>query len=207
MVRSGLGAAFTLAVSMSWVTLGGPAAGAETSPVGPYFGAPFTMQQNSYAFGQAASWTLSGRVLSAQPDRAGLSQIYRSNLDGSDQECLTCGTVRGPNGFPQERPGAGWILFDSYGQQPIHTGSPGLGGYGGDLYVMREDGSHPYRLTTNSDPNDGSVYTATSGVPYDNFHAYWSPDGRQIVWTHTEANPLSAGGQTWEMLLGDFSVI
>jgi hypothetical protein len=43
-------------------------------------------------------------------------------------------------------------------------------------------------------------------VAHDNFHAYWSPTGRQIVWTHTEAFPLAKGGQRWEMLLGDFSV-
>ena len=68
------------------------------------------------------------------------------------------------------------------------------------------DGSHPYRLTTNSDPNDGAPYGQAEGVPYDNFHAYWSPNGRQVVWTHTEANPLSAGGETWSILLGDFKV-
>ena len=47
----------------------------------------------------------------------------------------------------------------------VHTGSPGFGGYGGDLYVMREDGSHPYRLTTNSDPDDGSPYTVLERRP------------------------------------------
>jgi hypothetical protein len=195
-----------LALGISLVTFGGPAAGAEPSLIGPYFGAAFTIQQNGYAFGQAASWSRRGKVLSGQLDSAGVLQIYRSDLDGSDQLCLTCKTVQGPNAFPQERPQGDWILFDSYGQQPVHTGSPGFGGYGGDLYAMRQDGSHPYRLTTNSDPNDGSVYTASSGVPYDNFHAYWSPNGLQIAWTHTEANPLSNGGQTWEMLVGDFTV-
>jgi hypothetical protein len=200
-----LGAGLALAICIPLVTVAGRA-GAGTSLVGPYFGAPFTIRLNSYAFGQAASWSRSGQVLSGQSDSAGVSQIYRTDLDGRDQQCLTCKTVKGPNAFPQERPRAGWILFDSYGQQPIHTGSPGFGGYGGDLYVMHEDGSHPYRLTTKSDPDDGLPYTASGGVPYDNFHAYWSPNGRQIVWTHTEANPLSKGGQTWEMLIGDFTV-
>ena len=46
----------------------------------------------------------------------------------------------------------------------------------------------------------------STGVPYDNFHAFWSPNGRQVAWTHTEAHPIAAGGQTWEMLLGDFVV-
>jgi hypothetical protein len=204
--RAGYVAAFTLAVCTSLVTSSGCAAASGGSLIGPYLGAAFTIQPNTYAFGQAASWSLHGQVLSGQLDSAGLSQIYRSNLDGSDQKCLTCRTVQGPNAFPQERPEGGWILFDSYGQQPVHTGAPGFGGYGGDLYVMREDGSHPYRLTTDSDPNDGALYTSTSGIPYDNFHAYWSPNGRQIVWTHTEANPLADGGQTWEMLVGDFMI-
>jgi hypothetical protein len=43
-------------------------------------------------------------------------------------------------------------------------------------------------------------------VPYDNFHGYWSPDGRHVIWTHAEANPLSRHGQTWSILLGDFTV-
>ncbi len=211
-LRLRYGAVFTavcislVTFAISLVTFAGPADAAGQSLTGPYFGAAFTIQQNSYAFGQAASWSRSGQVFSGQLDSAGVSQIYDSNLDGSDQVCLTCKTVQGPNAFPQERPQGGWIMFDSYGQQSIHTGSPGFGGYGGDLYAMRDDGSHPYRLTTNSDPNDGLPYTSSGGVPYDNFHAYWSPNGRQIIWTHTEANPLSSGGQTWEMLLGDFTV-
>ena len=196
-------AVLALAVCVSLVLASGQAA-AEKSVISPYFGAPFEIKRNSYAFDQAASWTRVGKVLSGQLDSAGVSQIYRAKLDGSDQLCLTCSTVQGPSAFPQERPQTDWIMFESYGQQSVHTGAPGFGGYGGDLYVMHGDGSHPYRLTTNSDPNDGATYTPTSGVPYDNFHAYWSPNGKQIVWTHTEANPLSEGGQTWEMLIGDF---
>ena len=199
------GAVLAVSLCLSCVAVAGPAAGAE-HPLGAYFAAPFTVQKNSYAFGQAASWTRGGHVLSGQLDGAGVSQIYRARLDGSGQVCLTCKTVQGPNAFPQERPQGDWVLFDSYGQQPVHLGAPGFGGYGGDLYVMRANGTHPYRLTTNSDPDDGAVYSTTSGVPYDNFHAYWSPNGEQIVWTHTEAGPLSAGGQAWEMLVGDFSV-
>ena len=200
------GAGFALVLCVSLVISGGGLAAAQKSLIGPYFGAAFTIHKNSYAFGQAASWTRDAKVLSGQLDSAGVSQVYRANLDGSDQQCLTCKTVQGPSAFPQERPQGGWILFESYGQQATHTGTPGFGGYGGDLYVMREDGSDPYRLTTNSDPDDGRAFTASTGVPYDNFDAYWSPDGKQIVWTHTEAHPLSEGGQTWEMLIGDFTV-
>jgi Tol biopolymer transport system component len=174
--------------------------------VGPYFAAPFKTTKLDYGFGQAPSWTRDGRILSRQLDSTGISQIYRARTDGSGQTCLTCRTVKGPNGLPDERPQGDWILFESYGQQPVHLGAPGLGGYGGDLYVMRPDGSHPYRLTTDSDPDDGAPYGSTTGVPYDNFHAHFSPDGGHLIWTHTEAQPLAQGGETWSMLLGDFRV-
>jgi hypothetical protein len=178
-----------------------------TPPVlSPYFGAPFTSSKLAYTFGQAPSWTTNGEVLSTSLDSAGTQQIYRSRLDGGGQVCLTCTTVKGPNGLPQERPEGDWILFESYGQQPTHIGAPGLGGYGGDLYVMHPDGTHVHRLTTNSDPNDGAQFAQVTGIPYDNFHAYWSPDGRHIVWTHCEADPLSEGGEKWELMLGDFTV-
>src|SRR5262249_14591184 len=99
-----------------------------------------------------------GDVLSGQLDSGGVSQIYRSKLSGGDQVCLTCATVKGPNALPQERPQGDWILFESYGQQPTHVGTPGLGGYGGDLYVIHPDGSHVHRLTTSSDPDRGAQY-------------------------------------------------
>ncbi len=177
------------------------------SVIGPYFAAPFKITKLRSAFGHGASWATNGDVLSSQYDRGGILQIYRSKPGGQNQRCLTCATVPGPNGLPQERPEGDWILFESYGHQPVHVGNPGLGGYGGDLYLMRPDGSHPFRLTTNSDPNRGARFGKQSGVPYDNFHAYWSPDGRHIIWTHAEARPLSAGGQSWEILLGTFVVI
>ncbi len=204
--RSVRGAAVALMLCIASLLAAGQATAQQQSLIGPYFAATFKITKNSYNFGQAPSWTPDGRVLSTQLDSAGLTQIYRSRLNGSDQRCLSCQTIKGPNGLPQDRPQDDWILFESYGQQPTHTGVPGLGGYGGDLYVMREDGSRPYRLTTTSDPDSGKRFTAATGVPYDNFHAYWSPDGKQIVWTHTEAHPQSAGGQTWEMLVGDFTV-
>ena len=197
-----LGAA--TAAFAGWLTLAASATSA--SPIGPYFAAQFAVTKLPYEFGQDPSWTNDGEVLSAQTDSAGITQIYRARPNGARQVCLTCTTVKGPNGLPQERREGDWILFESFGQQPTHVGGPGLGGYGGDLYVMHPDGSRVYRLTTNSDPNDGVRFTQTTGTPYDNFHAYWSPNGRHVIWTHTEANPLSGGGQTWEMLLGDFTV-
>ncbi len=179
---------------------------ASGAPIGPYFSAQFAVKQLPYKFGQASSWANDGQILSAQGDASGLTQIYRAPASGRRQVCLTCRTVKGPNGLPQERAQGDWVLFESYGQQPRHLGAPGLGGYGGDLYVMHRDGSHAYRLTTNSDPNNGAPFTTSSGTPYDNFHAYWSPDGRHIAWTHNEAAPLSRGGEAWTILLGDFTV-
>jgi WD40-like Beta Propeller Repeat len=196
-------AAMALGATPAFVATG---AAASRPVTGPYFSAPFKVTKLRYEFSQDPSWTRNGMVLSSQFDAAGIKQIYRARPNGKRQVCLTCRTVTGPNGLPQERPDGKWILFESYGQQPVHLGGPGLGGYGGDLYVMRADGSHPYRLTTNSDPNGGAPYVQGDGVPYDNFHAYFSPNGRQIVWTHTEANPLPAGGEIWSILLGDFRV-
>ena len=176
------------------------------SVLSPYFGARFKYTHLSYDFGQASSWTTNGGVLSGQLDSAGITQIYRSTLSGSGQVCLTCARVQGPNGVPQERRQGDWILFESYGEQSVHVGNAGLGGYGGDLYVMHPDGTHVYRLTTTSDPADGAEFGQATGTPYDNFHAYWSPNGEHIVWTHAEADPLSEGGEKWEVMLGDFTV-
>jgi hypothetical protein len=197
-------ASFTCAFAL--IALAGGGTAGPRSMIGPYFGASFKSTKTSVALGQAGSWSHDGKVLATLLDSAGISQIYRTAIDGSAAECLTCTTVAGPNGFAQERAQGDWILFASYGQQPVHTGGPGLGGYGGDLYVMRRDGSSPYRLSTTSDPDDGKPYTTTSGTPYDNFHAFFSPDGTQIAWTHTEAQPESLGGQTWSILVGDFVV-
>lgn len=178
----------------------------------PYTSAPFSFTQISglaLPFGQAPSFTPSGNVLATELDSAGISQIYVSpaNNDSPGAEtCLTCTTITGPNGLPQERPQADWILFESYGQQAAaHVGNPGLGGFGGDLYVMHPDGTDVNRLTTNSDPNLGVPYTTVTGTPYDNFHAYWSPNGKHVVWTHLEADGLP-GGEKWEIMVGDFTV-
>jgi WD40-like Beta Propeller Repeat len=171
---------------------------------GPYFSAPFAVHRNAYTFGQSPAWTRAGEVLSNEPDSSAIEQVYVSRLDGSRRRCLSCGRLPGPNGFPEERPQGDWILFCSMGAQPEHFGAPCLGGYGTDLYVMRANGTGVTRLTRSSDPGAGMRYDQPGGVPYDNYHVYWSPDGRHIVWTRTEARPLSQGGQRWEMLLADF---
>jgi WD40 repeat protein len=184
--------------------IGPSAAPAAAAVPGPYFSAPFRAHANSYTFGQTPSWSRDGDVLSQEPDRTGILQVYRSALDGSSRHCVTCGGTPGPNGFAEERSQGDWLMFCSYGDQPEHFGSPCLGGYGGDLYVTRPNGTDVTRLTRKSDPNDGVDYKTPNGVPYDNYHPYWSPDGHHIVWTRTEARPLDQGGQRWEMMLADF---
>jgi hypothetical protein len=87
-------------------------------------------------------------------------------------------------------------MFCSWANSPVHLGGPGLGGYGSDLYVIRRDGSRPTWLTRSTNP--------AKGVPYDNYHPYWSPNGRQIAWTRSRAYPLAQGGQRWEIMLADF---
>ncbi len=58
---------------------------------------------------------------------------------------------------------------------------------------MRPDGSHVTPLT--SEP---------PGTVFDNYHPAWSPDGRQIVWTHVAFDPIQQGGTHWTMLVADF---
>ena len=130
------------------------------SGVGPYFAAPFKVGRLGYAFGQAPSWTHDGKVFSTQLDSAGdLADLSRPNRRKSSA-LPDLQDDQGAERLADGRPQGDWILFESYGKQPVHVGGPGLGGYGGDLYVMGPDGSHPYRLTTNSDPNDGAPYTS-----------------------------------------------
>ncbi len=190
------------------VTLAAAAGAAEAAAgPGPYFSAPFLIRTNSYTFGQTPSWTTRSGVLSNEPDRAQIEQVYSSRLNGAHRSCLTCGRLPGPSGFAEERRAGDWILFCSMGAQPEHFGAPCLGGYGSDLYAMRPDGSEVTRLTRSSDPAGGARYdTRPDGVPYDNYHPYLSPDGRHLVWTRTEAYPLAHGGQRWEILLADFVV-
>ena len=184
-------AAVSVAVALVSATLVS-AAGASPSGSNPYFSAPFSVRTNPFTFGQDPSWTPDGRVLSNEPDGAGTEQVYVSRLDGSRRSCLTCGEP-GPNGFPQERPQGDWILFCSWRGQPVTLGAPCLGGVGTNLYAMRPDGSHVTALT--SQP---------PGTVFDNYHPAWSPDGRQIVWTHVAFDPIATGGTQWTMLVANF---
>jgi hypothetical protein len=171
-------------------------AGATTTS---YFSSRFTATVNSHTFGQDPSWTADGRVLSNEKDGNGITQIYVSKLSGANMSCLTCGEA-GPNGFPQERPQGDWILFCSFRGQTVTFGAPCLGGFGSDLYLMRPDGSHVTRVTSPGSPFE------SGDAPYDNYHPSWSPDGRQLIWTHVAYNPLARGGTQWTILLSSLAV-
>lgn len=186
-------------MGMATLVAASPAPGASAGPsasVNPYFTSPFVTKQNAFTFGQDPSWTPDGRVLSAANDPSGVRQIYVSKLNGSVMKCLTCGQP-GPNGFPMMRSQGDWILFGSWRGQTVALGAPGLGGYGTDLYVMRPDGSQVTRLTA-----PGHAFES-SGPVYDNYHPYWSPDGKRIVWTHENFLSLKDGGAQWTILVAD----
>jgi hypothetical protein len=168
-----------------------------THSANPFFSSPFTVKTNGFTFGQDPSWTADGRVLSNEVDRSGTKQVYVSHVDGSDMKCLTCGQP-GPNAFPQERPQGDWILFCSWRGQQVTFGSPCLGGFGTDLYVMRPDGTDVTLLTM-----PGTSFEH-AGVVFDNYHPSWSPDGKHVVWTHLNFVDAAAGGTQWTMLLADF---
>jgi Tol biopolymer transport system component len=139
----------------------------------------FEVTTNPYTFGQAPDWMPDGRV-AFHDDFGEGQQVYVSGLDGSGRKCLTC-DMPGPNMVPAVQPGGRRILFHSSNGHQLNIGAPGFGGMGSDLWVMDADGSHKTRLTTSEEGHD-------------NFHAYWSPDGRRIVWTALNWNFITEQG-------------
>jgi hypothetical protein len=170
--------------------------------VSPYLFAPWVQSRNSFTFDQAPSWTRDGRVLS-NPD-GDRTRIYDTRLDGSDPICLTCAhprntTVGQPakNGLAQERPQGDWILFASNRGHILNLGGNGFGGVGDAMWVMRPDGSCPVQLSG----------IGLGGEATNDFHAYWSPDGSKIVWTHISGNILVddlSYGTEFTMRIADF---
>jgi Tol biopolymer transport system component len=171
------------------------AVGAETSA---YTSAPGDVTTHSYAFGQAPMFMPDGRVVFGKDFKQGDgAQVYMVNRDGSNLRCLTCGQPA-PNNVPAPRPQGDWILFHSWRGHHITIGSPGYGGMGSALYVMRPDGSKVTALT-GTDPTRGA------GEGEDDYHAYWSPDGRRIVYAHLNWNFVTNGGQgKWDVRVADF---
>ncbi len=101
--------------------------------------------------------------------------------------------------MPAVRPQGDWILFHSWVGHTITFGAPGYGGIGSELYAMRPDGSDVTKLY--ADP------PVENGEGTDDYHAYWSPDGNRIVWTHFNGNIINGGGQgTWDVRVANFVV-
>ncbi len=139
----------------------------------------FAVRTNPYTIGQAPDWLDSRHVVYQAPTEDGDRQVFRSNLSGGGKRCLTCG-LSGPNQVPVVQPHGDWILFHSFHGHAVRAGSPGFGGIGSDVWVMKRDGSSRTNLTSSSEFHD-------------NFHAYWSPDGRYIVWTALNWNAEEGG--------------
>ena len=147
-------------------------------------GVRFVIKQSPFVFGQAVDWLDDERVVYHDPflrdDNAdGEIHIHRSNLDGSNRVCLTCG-LEGPNQVPVVQPSGKWIAFHSWNGHEVTVGGAGFGGIGSDVWVMTRNGERRTNLTD-------------TGELTDNFHAYWSPDGRHLVWTSLSWNSERGG--------------
>jgi Tol biopolymer transport system component len=165
-----------------------------------YAAARFDVRTNSYAFGQAPVFLPDGQVLFGKDFGTGHHiQIYRANRDGSALTCLTCELNSRSDNVPAVRPQGDWILFHSWMGHNITIGSAGYGGVGSELYAMRPDGSHVTKIYGLSEPSDGE------GT--DDYHAYWSPDGKRIVWAHFDGNFITGHGNArWDVRVANFVV-
>jgi Tol biopolymer transport system component len=177
----------------------GPGAGA-ASVSNPYATAPYSVSTDPATFGQAPVFMPDGQVVYGKDFNHGAgTQIYISNQDGSDRRCLTC-ELKAPNNVPAVRPQGDWILFHSWMGHDITLGSPGYGGLGSALWIMRPNGSDVTQLTDKL-----SGFGDDEG--YDDYHAYWSPNGNEVVWTHLNWNFVDGHGQgKWDVEVGNFTV-
>lgn len=158
---------------------------------GSYARAPWKTSTHPYTFGQAPELSPNARNVVFNDDQGEGMQLYRSRVNGSRRRCLTCGMAP-PNMVPVWRPQGDRILFHAWRTNRITIGAPGFGGLGSNLSVMKPDGSDVVELTT--DPE---------GV--DNFHAYWSPNGRKVVWTHINCNFVTEDGRCrWDIRLARY---
>lgn len=160
------------------------AAAASPAAAAPQGGGRFVIERNPYLVGQAPDWLDARNVVFHDPflrDDGSDDQIHihRSTLGGKKRRCLTCG-LDGPNQVPVVQPGGKWILFHSWNGHSVRVGGAGFGGIGSDVWAMTRDGKRRTNLTKSAEFND-------------NFHAYWSPDGRHIVWTALNWNEAQGG--------------
>ncbi|HTX32702.1 MAG TPA: hypothetical protein VMD09_15065 [Solirubrobacteraceae bacterium] len=214
-MRKGSGAvglATVVALLAAWFSAGtGTALGAD------YSTARFTETTNGYAYGQAPVFMPGGKqVLFGKDFGTGESnQIYSAGWPtGANLKCLTC---TGPdtsqsnvNGVPAVRPQGDWVLFSSWRGRYITFGSPGYGGIGSALWVMHPDGSDQTQLTETScefvtcNTNSPSSFGADEG--WDDYHAYWSPNGQMVEWAHFDGNLPTGGVGKWDVELANFVV-
>ncbi len=180
-------------------TLSAPGTAGAQLTSDPYAG-PFTVTTNAATYGQAPVYMPDGQVVYGKNFKGGAgTQVYISNPDGSALKCLTC-ELASPNNVPAVRPQGDWILFHSWIGHKITLGSPGYGGLGSALWIMRPDGTHPTQLTETQ-----TGFGADEG--FDDYHAYWSPDGNELVWAHLNWNFVNGQGQgKWDIRVADFTV-
>jgi Tol biopolymer transport system component len=151
----------------------------------------FVTTKNPFTVNQAPAWTPDGRGLifyDVDPS-TNRNQIFRARLDGSQRECLTCGAP-GDNQFAHYHPSGEWITFHSNRNKQVHVFAPGGGGIGSDLWIMRPDGSRQTPLTVSQEGED-------------NFHAYVSPDGTRVAWTHIDWALHQGGTGEWDVRVAD----
>jgi Tol biopolymer transport system component len=166
-----------------------------------YANARASIRTHNFTFGQAPVFLPDGRVVVGKDYSGGTNgsgtQIYVQQADGSGRKCLTC-DLPGPNNVPSVQPGGKWILFHSWNGHHLTLGSPGYGGLGSELWVMRADGTRKTRLT-------GLDVAHGAGEGEDDYHAYWSPDGTQLDWAHLNWNFVDDGGDgNWDIRVARF---
>jgi hypothetical protein len=173
---------------------------ASASAYTPYMSAPVKLSTNKYTWGQAPVFMPDGQVVASDDfgNTPYNNQTYIGNVNGTDLKCLTC-ELGSENLVPAVRPQGDWILFHSWSGHHLTLGAPGYGGIGSELYAMRPNGTDVTKLY--EDP------TAEDGEGTDDYHAYWSPDGDRIVWTHFNGNFINGGGQgRWDVRVANFVV-
>jgi hypothetical protein len=181
-----------------------------------YSTAHFKEWTNRYAYGQAPVFMPNGRQIVFGKDfRKGQgNQVYIADWpNGAHLRCLTCTgpdtSLNNVNGVPAVRPQGGWILFHSWRGHIFTFGSPGYGGIGSALWVMRPNGTDQTQLTETqpqfvTDSKNPKTFGADEG--YDDYHAYWSPNGKMVEWAHFDGNLPSLGVGKWDVELGNFVV-
>jgi Tol biopolymer transport system component len=177
----------------------------QSCSTGPVYAGRFVTEVHEPTISQAPGWSPDGRRVVYHEVVDGTQQVVTANLDGTGKVCVTCGKPGlngrlGPNMVAQYRPQGDVILFHSWRDKQFFTiGSPGFGGVGAEVYVVNADGSGPVtRLTGVGEDSEHNFATGepdTTGEGEDNYHAYFSPDGSRLVWTHLDCNFVTQDGR------------